>query len=204
MITKPDHSFDTNRQAKLVRPLYLKLLSEQQKDFAEKRLIEALDFYGWRLGTGFLSTPFILNVLSNINPEYAYKLLENEEMPGWLYMAKNNTGTIWEGWEGPNAQQGISSLNHYSKGAMVEWLFNGMCGINIEGENKFLLKPIIGGNLKYAKASYESIYGKVSLSWEKKEEKTIINIIVPDNTEAHFIYQNISEVLKAGTYKYEI
>ena len=203
LVTKKDHTLDTNRQAKLVRPLYLNILTNEQEQFAKKRLVEALDFYNWRLGTGFLSTPFILSVLSNINPEYAYKLLENEEMPGWLYMAKNNTGTIWEGWEGPNSQSGIASLNHYSKGAMVEWLFNGMCGINIKGENEFELKPIIGGKEKYASASYDSIYGKVSLSWEKLNNKIIINVSVPSNTEAHFIYKEKDEILKSGLYRFE-
>ena len=204
LITKPNYSFDTDRQAKLVRPLYLKLLTEEQEKFAKERLIKALDNYKWRLGTGFLSTPFILNVLSNINPEYAYKLLENEEMPGWLYMAKNNTGTIWESWEGPNAQQGIASLNHYSKGAVVEWLFNGMCGINIIGENEFLLKPIIGGKEAYAKASYDSIYGHISLSWKKENGKVKFKINVPANTRARFIYKDIDKTLTSGEYNLEI
>ena len=203
LVTKKDYTLDTNRQAKLVRPIYLNLLTDEQKEFAKKRLIKALDFYNWRLGTGFLSTPFILSVLSDINPEYAYKLLENEEMPGWLYMAKNNTGTIWEGWEGPNAQAGIASLNHYSKGAMVEWLINGMCGINVIGENEFLLKPIIGGKETFASASYDSIYGTISLSWEKVDNKVVIKISIPSNTKAHFIYQDKDEVLNYGTYEFE-
>ena len=203
LITKDGYTLDTDRQAKLVRPLYLDLLDEKDKEFAKDRLIKALDNYKWRLGTGFLSTPFILSVLSSIDPEYAYKLLENEEMPGWLYMAKNNTGTIWEGWEGPNSQVGIASLNHYSKGAMVEWLFNGMCGINVISENNFLIKPIIAGKETYASASYDSIYGTISLSWKKEEGKTKIHIIVPSNTEAHFIYQNTDKVLSYGEYDFE-
>ena len=64
------------------------LLTAEQEDFARKRLIRALENYGWRLGTGFLSTPFILFVLEKIGIEYAYKLLENEELPGWLVMPK--------------------------------------------------------------------------------------------------------------------
>ena len=203
LVTKPKFSLDTNRQAKLVRPLYLKLLSSEQEDFAKARLIKALDNYNWRLGTGFLSTPLILPVLASIDKEYAYKLLENEEMPGWLYMAKNSTGTIWEGWEGPNSQQGISSLNHYSKGAMVEWLFNGMCGINVSKENEFLLKPVIGGKETFAKASYDSIYGRVSLCWKKENDKVIIDITIPYNTSAHFVYKDFSEVIECGQHHYE-
>ncbi len=116
LIESPKFSLDTDRQSKLVRPLYMNLLDEKQADFAKKRLIKALENYDWRLGTGFLSTPFILYVLEDINVEYAYKLLENEQMPGWLFMPKMNANTIWESWEGTEAQGGIASLDHYSKG----------------------------------------------------------------------------------------
>ncbi|BFJ86789.1 hypothetical protein Ruko_32060 [Ruthenibacterium sp. TH_2024_36131] len=110
------HNLDTDRQAKLVRPLYMKLLDEEQTVYAKKRLLRALDNYRWRLGTGFLSTPLILYVLADMDIEYAYRLLENEEIPGWLSMPKNGATTIWESWEGKTAQGGVASLNHYSKG----------------------------------------------------------------------------------------
>ena len=57
MAENADYSLDTDRQARLVRPLAFDLLNEQQKEYARKRLIQALENYGWRLGTGFLSTP---------------------------------------------------------------------------------------------------------------------------------------------------
>ena len=85
LIALPGYTLDTDRQAKLVRPLYMRLLDEKQTDFAEKRLVKAMENYGWRLGTGFLSMPFILDVLAGMDIEYAYRLLENEEMPGWLF-----------------------------------------------------------------------------------------------------------------------
>lgn len=138
----------------------MNLLDENSTEFAKKRLVKALDNYGWRLGTGFLSTPFILDVLADINIDYAYKLLENEEMPGWLFMPKNGATTIWESWEGTKAQGGIASLNHYSKGAVCEWLFGTMCGINVAGENRFTIAPRPGGHFEFAEASYDSVYGK--------------------------------------------
>lgn len=135
LIECPEFTLDTDRQAKLVRPLYMGLLDEKQREFAQKRLITALEHYGWRLGTGFLSTPFILYVLEKIDVEYAYRLLENEQMPGWLFMPKMNANTIWESWEGTQAQVGIASLDHYSKGAVLEWVVSEMCGIQVSGEN---------------------------------------------------------------------
>ena len=203
MVKTDKYTLDTDRQAKQVRPLYMKLLNEQKEAYARKRLIQALDNYGWRLGTGFLSTPFILDVLTDIDPEHAYKLLENEEMPGWLYMAVNDTGTIWECWEGPNSQAGIASLNHYSKGAMVEWLFRGMCGINVEGENHFVIKPITGGGETYAYGSYESIYGKVTSRWIKMEKGYKYEVEIPANCRAEIILPDgRKETVGAGHYEY--
>ena len=84
LVKTVDYSLDTDKQARLVRPLYFDLLDEEQTAFAKKRLTEALEHYRWRLGTGFLSTPLILYVLADMDPEAAYRLLENEEVPGWL------------------------------------------------------------------------------------------------------------------------
>ena len=200
----PSHSLDTNRQAKLVRPLYMHLLDEKDEKYAKERLIKALEDYGWRLGTGFLSTPFILYVLSDINTEYSYKLLENEEMPGWLFMTKNGANTIWESWEGTSAQSGIASLNHYSKGAVVEWLFDSMCGIRIKGENEFDISPEPGGHFRFAKAKYDSEYGRVESGWEKKEGKVIYHISVPSNTKAYVkLPKGREEILTSGDYVFE-
>ena len=75
LVTLPGHTLDTDRQAKLVRPLYMGLLDESQTQFARTRLVQAMERYRWRLGTGFLSTPFILDVLADIDIAGACRLL---------------------------------------------------------------------------------------------------------------------------------
>ena len=204
LVSKPEFTLDTDRQCKQVRPLYMNLLNEEQTKFAKERLIKALDNYEWRLGTGFLSTPFILYVLEKIDPDYAYKLLLNEKMPGWLYMAKENTGTIWEGWEGTKSQSGIASLNHYSKGAMVEWLYKSMLGIKIKGENKFEISPVIGEGIEFAKGKYKSIYGEIAVSWKKDNNNINFDIKIPPNTKSTFIYNNKVEKLEPGNYQFSV
>ncbi len=195
---------DTDRQAQLVRPLALRLLSSNQADFAKKRLIKALENYGWRLGTGFLSTPLILDVLAEIDIEAAYRLLENEEMPGWLFMPKAGATTIWESWEGTEAQGGIASLNHYSKGAVVEWLFKTMCGIRVDGENHFTIAPHPGGHFTFAKASYDSIYGTVEAGWERDTETGAarFHVIVPAGCTASVVLNGKSTEIHAGEYEF--
>lgn len=202
---KPDYTLDTDRQARLVRPLAFNLLNENQTEFAKKRLIQALKYYDWRLGTGFLSTPLILDVLADIDIEAAYRLLENEEMPGWLFMPKNGATTIWESWEGTQAQGGIASLNHYSKGAVCEWLFKTMCGIQIDGENHFLIAPRPGGNFTYARGSYQSIYGKIESSWIMEKGKVIYEVIVPENCTARIVLPGKEPfTVQTGDYKFEM
>lgn len=203
LVETKDYSLDTDRQAQLVRPLYLNLLNKNQTEFAKKRLVKALENYDWRIGTGFLSTSFILYVLADIDIEYAYKLLENEEMPGWLAMPKNGATTIWESWEGTMAQGGIASLNHYSKGACCEWLFKEMCGIRVDGENHFMIAPKPGGHFTYANAEYQSVYGKVVSGWKKQEDKYSFEIEIPANTTADIILPNgTKQTITAGKYTF--
>ena len=201
MAENADYSLDTDRQARLVRPLAFDLLNEQQKEYARKRLIQALENYGWRLGTGFLSTPLILDVLAQFNLDAAYRLLENEKMPGWLFMPKNGATTIWESWEGTQAQGGIASLNHYSKGAVCEWLFKTMCGIRVEGENHFVIAPKPGGNFNHAEANYQSVYGRVKSRWDKTETGCLLRLSIPANTTATVILSDGKQVeLKPGEH----
>ena len=203
-VSKPKYSLDTDRQAKLVRPLYMELLNEQQTEFAKKRLIKAMDNYGWRLGTGFLSTPLILDVLADIDVEYAYKLLENEQCPGWLFMPKNGATTVWEAWEGNSTKDtGIASLNHYSKGAVCEWLMRGMCGVNVASKNHFVIAPKVGGKETYAKCEYQSIYGKVLSEWEKVGGKVRYTIGIPSNTTAEIVIGNRKQIVGTGRYSFE-
>jgi len=204
MCKKADYTLDTDRQARLVRPLAFGLLDDEQTEYAQKRLIKALENYGWRLGTGFLSTPLILDVLSQYDLDAAYRLLENEEMPGWLFMPKNGATTIWESWEGTQAQGGIASLNHYSKGAVCEWLFKTMCGIKIDGENHFIIAPKPGGSFSFAKAGYNSIYGRVECGWNRTEAGYELNITLPCNTTADVIFLDGScQSISAGESRFE-
>lgn len=204
------NTLDTDRQAKLVRPLYMGLLNDAQKEYARKRLIKALDHYGWRVGTGFLSTPFILYVLSDIDIEYAYKLLENEEKPGWLFMVKSGATTIWEDWDGPTSDNGkgggVASLNHYSKGAVCEWVFEVMCGIKVEGKNHFRIEPRPGGHFYYVSAVYDSVFGKVISEWKRCEDgRYQYHICVPSNTSATIkLPDGKEQSVACGEYQYII
>ena len=202
LVSGGKYTLDTDRQAQLVRPLAFDLLTREQREFAQKRLVTALQNYRWRLGTGFLSTPLILGVLAEYDLDAAYRLLENEEIPGWLSMPRLGATTIWESWEGPHNEQGAGagSLNHYSKGAVCAWLFHTMCGIRPDGENRFVIAPKPGGSIGYASASWLSVYGKVESKWHKTERGYVFEIVVPANCEARICLPDGSEYTQSAGY----
>lgn len=143
-------------------------------------------------------------MLARIDIEAAYRLLENEEMPGWLFMPKNGATTVWEAWEGTATKQGgIASLNHYSKGAVCRWLFDTMCGIHVDGENYFTIAPRPGGRLTHAKASYTSVYGRVESGWERTEAGYAYTVTVPAGCTATLTLPGREAVvLPAGTHTF--
>ena len=201
-----DHLFvktgtlDTNRQAKIVRPLALGLLDGEDKKTAQQRLVKAVTDCNYHVGTGFLSTVFLLPSLTEAGEtETAYKMLENTEKPGWLGEVLDGATTVWETWEGN------VSRNHYSPGAVCQWLFDTVTGIQPDGENRFVIKPIPGGTLTYAKASYQSPYGTVESGWERGENGTVFTVTVPANTTACLVLPNGDSLcLTSGTHTYTI
>ena len=142
-------------------------------------------------------------MLAELDIEHAYRLLENEDMPGWLFMPKNGATTVWESWEGTMAQGGIASLNHYSKGAVCEWLFRTMCGIRVEAGNRFTIAPRPGGGLTHAKACYQSVYGPVESGWERTADGMRLIVRIPCNTRADVrLPDGRCETVKTGTHQY--
>lgn len=199
----PEYTLDTDRQARLVRPLAFGLLDESQTDFARERLVRACENYGWRLGTGFLSTPLIMDVLASYDLDAAYRLLENEQMPGWLFMPKMGATTVWESWEGTQAQGGIASLNHYSKGAVCAWLFRVMCGIEPDGERHFTVAPRPGGHFSHARAAYQSSCGRVESGWVRTDGGWRFSVTVPSNVSATVVLPDGSRhEVAAGTHEF--
>ena len=193
---------DTDRQAKLVRPLALGLLDGEKKKTAQTRLVKAVENFRYRVGTGFLSTPFLLPMLSEAGAsETAYRLLLNTEKPGWLYEVLQGATTVWETWEGYVGKGDSGSLNHYSPGAVCQWLFDTCAGIRVDGENHFVIAPIPGGGLTHAEASYRSPYGEVSSRWEKTENGVQYTVTVPANCTAELRLPGRETMLvAAGTY----
>lgn len=179
----PQGAPDTNRQAKLVRPLALDLTGERSP--LEQSLARAVEKGRYRVGTGFLSTPFLLKTLTEAGkPELAYRVLENEECPGWLYEINQGATTLWETWEGRLTDGNSGSRNHYSPGSVCSWLMDTVIGIRPAGERHFEICPVPGGSLTSSEGEYRSIYGIVRSAWVREAGHLRFSCTIPANCTA--------------------
>ncbi|MCY1719022.1 glycoside hydrolase family 78 protein [Prolixibacteraceae bacterium Z1-6] len=168
------------------------------------------------LTTGFVGTSLLCASLSDHGYEdLAFMLLNRKEYPSWLYPVTQGATTIWERWDGQKPDGtfqdvGMNSFNHYAYGAIGEWLYNYVAGIRIDhdtsGYKHFILAPHPGGGLTYAKAEYESMYGKIVSDWKMEGDRFVYKVVIPANTTATVIIpvSNERKELGSGSYSFNV
>ena len=186
-------------QTAMVLALRFGIVPENARERLIQSLKTKLEEEKIHLTTGFVGTPYLCPVLTeNGLADYAYTLLLNEDFPSWLYEVNMGATTIWERWnsvlpDGSISDTGMNSLNHYSYGSIVEWMYRYMCGINPDeheaGFQKFVIKPYPDIRFEYAKADYQSVYGRIESGWKKTDKGWQFQIMVPFDTTAQFVLE---------------
>lgn len=175
---------------------------EATRRTAGVRLKELIAERGGHLATGFLGTPVLLRALTESGQlDAAYRLLEVETAPGWLYPVVQGATSIWERWDakvdGKFHEDWMNSLNHYAYGSVAAWFYDTICGIrDLAEENpdwaafrRFRLAPQPGGTLTFARATHEIPSGGVIASaWERKGDQIDWTFEVPTGTEAEIVF----------------
>ncbi len=208
----PNGLISSDTQTAYVLALQFDMLPENLRAQAADRLVANIRRYRNHLTTGFLGTPYICHVLSRFgHADIAYRLLLQDTYPSWLYPVKMGATTIWERWDGikPDGtfeDASMNSYNHYAYGAIGDWMYRVIAGIDTKtegaGYKQIVIKPTIGGNLDNAAADYETNYGKVSSHW-KSDNSPLLNVTldveIPANTTATvYIPANPGSVLQEG------
>jgi len=192
----------TKKQANIVRPLALGLIPSENIEKVADQLNALVIKQGYHIGTGFLSTPFLLPMLSDHGYiETAYKLLQQTTPPSWLYSVTKGATTIWESWYGIKENgEPFESLNHYSYGAVVGWLITAVAGIRPSQENPgfkhFYLEPKPGGGLRHAEGVFDSPHGVIKSAWHIESGKIQYDFTIPSNTTATVILPAITPTIK--------
>jgi alpha-L-rhamnosidase len=199
----PNGRMISGTQTSYVLALNFDLLPENLRESAAKRLVNNIQDYDEHITTGFLGTPYICHVLSRFGrTDIAYYLLMKESYPSWLYPVKHGATTIWERWDGikPDGSfedPGMNSFNHYAYGAIGDWMYRVIAGINTDenspGFHKIIISPHPGGKLTSAQAELETLYGKVKSAWSIDNGIFTLDVIVPPNTTAEIVLPSVTD-----------
>ncbi len=197
----PAGAIMSNTQTAYVLALQFDILPQEMRAEAARRLVKLIEAYDYHISTGFLGTPHICHVLSRFGYEdVAYRLLMQETFPSWLYPVKKGATTIWERWDGikPDGSfqdEAMNSFNHYAYGAIGEWMYKNIGGLDQQegsvGYKNIIISPKPGGGITKATIGYESVYGKVACVWEIKDGRMTMSVQIPPNADAQIIFPDI-------------
>ena len=177
-------------QTGYVLALYMDLLPTELRKPAAEKLVAKIKENHWLLGTGFLGTPYLLEVLSDTgHNDVAYRLLLNKEYPSWGYLIEHGATTTWERWNGDQMRgdPSMNSYNHYAYGAVGEWMYRYVAGVDTvstdSGFHTIYLHPNFDARLGTVDMEYQTPYGAVKSAWRTTGLTVTWHLTVPPNAK---------------------
>lgn len=156
---------------------------------ATDRLAFLLRAGGYRMATGFLGTPVVLDaLLDGGHAAAAESLLLQTMCPSWLYPLSMGATTVWERWDavrpdGTLHPSGMTSLNHYALGAVGDVLHRRVAGLSRAGA-RVHVRPWFVEALTWAEAVHDTPYGRARVHWRRAGEAIAVTATVPHGTTA--------------------
>ena len=182
-------------QTAMLLALSMNLAPDEARPRLVRDLRKKLEARNMHLDTGFVGTYHLMRTLSSVGlGACAYTLLLNEDYPSWLYEVNMGATTVWERWnsvlpDGLVSDTGMNSMNHYSYGAVVEWMYRCMCGLNaIEpGFASARIAPMSDDRFDWVRAEYASASGTYRSDWQRENGVLTYTVEVPFGATAVFV-----------------
>jgi alpha-L-rhamnosidase len=175
-------------QTSQVLALYMNLVPDELRAAAASVLVKEIHGRGMKLSTGFLGTPYLLDVLADAG-EWATVagLLLQTECPSWGYMPSVGATTVWERWNGDVGDLKMNSYNHYALGAVVGFFYRRLAGIApaAPGFRRIAVRPAWLPEIGRVSARYESCVGTIATQVDGDAEGiSSLDLTVPPNSVA--------------------
>lgn len=206
-----DGRLRSDAQSAYALAIHFGLLEQEEKAAAGARLASLVTEGGFTVATGFAGTPYVVWALDETgHVAEAYRLLLQDQAPSWLYAVEMGATTIWERWDSMLPDGSINpgemtSFNHYALGAVVDWLYKRVAGIQAAepGYARLRLQPTPGPGLDWARGVLDTPHGRAECGWRRDSGGTItVDCTVPDGVEADLVLPDGSvRVLPAGSHR---
>lgn len=166
-------------------------------------LVQLIHERGDRLDTGFLSVPYLLDVLwDNGHADLARRLLWQSESPSWLYAVDRGATSIWESWDAvaPDGTPRPVSFNHYALGCVDDVLFRRIAGIRSTspGYRTVTIDPDLESGLDALAVGLTVPAGRIGVAWKRTGRNVAISVDVPVGVVATLVLGGRESELAAG------
>jgi alpha-L-rhamnosidase len=179
---QPDTAMYSNgTQTALATPLNWNLVPAEYRQRVVDHLVAEVEKKNGHLDTGILGTKYLLNVLlDNGRADVAYRVASQRTYPSWGLWIEQGATTLWEAWDGS------ASRNHIMFGDISAWFYRALAGIRPDapGFKRIRIQPQLVGDLTWARASYDSIHGRIATDWKRESGLLTLNVTIPPNTTA--------------------
>lgn len=133
-------------------------------------------------------------------PGVAYEVASQPEQPGWVYMVRQGSTTLWERWDSDERiGSGMNSFNHQPLAMISEWFYRTLAGIepdeSVPGYEHTVIAPAFVDDLDWVEASVDTRRGELSVAWERTADGLAVDVTVPWNAtaEVHLPMGAVSE-----------
>ena len=135
----------------------------------------------YRIKGGFVGATMMCRVMAeNGMSDLAAYILFQEGFPGWMHCVNLGATTIWERWnsvldDGTISGTEMNSLNHYSYGSVMEYVYRDLAGIQgLEpGFTRVRFAPQPNWRLKEVDCAYDSVSGTYASWWKVNTDGTL-------------------------------
>ena len=92
-------------------------------------------------------------------------------------------------------------------GHLMDWFYTGLAGIQQSESTlaykRIVIKPQPVGDITFAKATYQSVYGEVVSDWKIENGIFVLDVTIPANTTADIYLPGSKKIIKTGSGKYQ-
>jgi hypothetical protein len=175
--------YATGSQCSDSMPLVMGLADPENRAAILDNVVKDVERQG--LTAGDVGYRYLLRALADGGrSDVVFAMNNQSEKPGYGYQLKMGATSLTEAWDALRS----SSQDHFMLGQINEWFFHDLAGIQSDpaapGFKHIIIKPAIVGDLKFVRASYDSVHGKISVDWTRSEDQFILNATIPANTTA--------------------
>jgi hypothetical protein len=179
------HTYDKKSQTNYAMPLALGLVPEQDRAAVLDKLVADIRAHENHVTAGDIGFHYLVRALTdNGRSDVLFAMLSRTDAPSYGYQLKKGATALTEAWDANS----LDSQNHFMLGHAEEWFYRGLAGIDFDlsrsPEQRLIIQPAVVGDLTSVRATYDSVVGRISSQWTRKDGTLTLTVDVPANLTA--------------------